>query len=203
MRARWRSRRGARIRSRDSAASSRRHQRVARDLGDDRGGGDRQRQRVAADDRARRAARPSGTSRPSTSAKSARRLSALTARAIAQKRRAADVERVDLRDAGEGDRDASRLGVDDFAQRLAPRRAQRLRIVEPFGQVVGIENHRGDADRPGERAAADLVDAGDAASSRARSARARKRSRARPLFSRSGPCRAGRGRTPRRRAAGR
>ncbi len=48
-------------------------------------------------------------------------------------------------------------------QRVAPHFAQRLRIVEPLGKVVGIEDDRGDADGTCERAAAHLVDAGDPA----------------------------------------
>ena len=32
---------------------------------------------------------------------------------------------------------------------------------EPLGQIVGIENDGGHADRPGQRAAPDLIDAGD------------------------------------------
>ena len=46
-------------------------------------------------------------------------------------------------------------------KRLARGRGQRLRIVEPLGQIVGIENDRGHADRPGQRPAPDFVDAGD------------------------------------------
>jgi hypothetical protein len=38
-------------------------------------------------------------------------------------------------------------------------RLKELRIVQPFGQVVGIENDRGDPDWPGQWAPPDLVDA--------------------------------------------
>ena len=77
------------------------------------------------------------------------------------KRRAADVEEVDFLDAGEDDGDAERLGEDDFAERFARGRQEHLRIVEPLGQIIGIENDGGHADRPGKRAAPDLIDAGD------------------------------------------
>src|SRR6185312_3686497 len=72
-----------------------------------------------------------------------------------------DVEEVDFLDAGENDRDAERLGEDDLAKRFAYRRGERLRIVEPLRQVVGIENDGGDADRSSERPAPDLIDPGD------------------------------------------
>ena len=77
------------------------------------------------------------------------------------KRRAPDVEEVDLLDAGEDDGNAERFGEDDFAQRFARGREEHLRIVEPLGQIVGIKNDCGDADGPGERPAPDLVDACD------------------------------------------
>ncbi len=38
---------------------------------------------------------------------------------------------------------------------------EHLRIVEPLGQIVGIENDRGHADRPGQRAPPNLIDASD------------------------------------------
>ena len=95
-------------------------------------------------------------------------------------RRAADVVAVDLLGAGEGERDGDRLGEDRLRQRFAPRRGQRLRIVEALGQVVGIENHRADADRPGERPAADLVDARDEAAPCGDQRRARCRNAGRP-----------------------
>ena len=62
-------------------------------------------------------------------------------------------------DAGEDDGNAERLGEDDFAQGFARGRLKELRIVQPFGQVVGIENDRGDPDWPGQWAPPDLVDA--------------------------------------------
>ena len=105
--------------------------------------------------------RPSGRSRPSISAKCGRTLKRRHRSRHRAKRRAADVEEVDFLDAGEDDRDAERLGEDDFAERFARGRRENLRIVEPLGQIVGIENDRGHADRPGQRAAPDLIDAGD------------------------------------------
>jgi hypothetical protein len=69
--------------------------------------------------------------------------------------------RVDLIDACEHDRDAQRLGEDDFAQVFPLGFGERLGIVDPEWQIVGIENDRGYPDRPGERAAPDLIDAGD------------------------------------------
>ncbi len=38
---------------------------------------------------------------------------------------------------------------------------ERLGIVDPEWQIVGIENDRGYPNRPGERAAPDLIDARD------------------------------------------
>ena len=82
-----------------------RHQRVARDFGDDRSGGDRQRQSVAADDRRAPDRAGPAACRGRRSARSrALTESAATARAHRQQRRAADVEAVDLFDAGEGER---------------------------------------------------------------------------------------------------
>ena len=46
-------------------------------------------------------------------------------------------------------------------KRFARGRGQHLRIVEPLGQIVGIENDSGHSDRPGQRPAPDFVDAGD------------------------------------------
>ena len=60
------------------------HERIAGRLGDDRGGRDRHRETVSANDRTRPADEAIGASRPSINAKSGRRLSAATARAIAR-----------------------------------------------------------------------------------------------------------------------
>ena len=55
--------------------------------------------------------------------------------------------------------------------KMIGRRASRVvsesafEIVQTFRQVVRIEDHGGDADRPGERPAPDLVHAGDPAAS--------------------------------------
>src|SRR5208282_1168407 len=75
---------------------------------------------------------------------------------------------------------------DEIAQRLAPLGAQRLRIVDPLWRIVGVENHRGDADRPGERPPADLVDAGDERTA-ARQKLALEREVGRAPFQSSGP----------------
>ena len=104
---------------------------------------------------------PSGVSRPSISARCGRRLKPATARAIALSAAPRMLHRVDLIDAGEHDRDAQRLGEDDFAQVFPLGFGERLEIVDPEWQIVGIENDRGDPDRPGERAAPDLIDARD------------------------------------------
>jgi hypothetical protein len=79
------------------------------------------------------------------------------------KRGAANIEEVDFLDAGEDDGNAQRLDEDDFAERFARGRLEHLRIIQPFGQIVGIENDRGDPDRPSKRAAPYLVDPGDPA----------------------------------------
>ena len=64
---------------------------------------------------------------------------------------AADIVGVDLRRAREDHGDAERPGEDDRPQFIALRFGQRLRIVEPFRQIVRIEDDGGNANRPGER----------------------------------------------------
>ena len=105
--------------------------------------------------------RPSGISRPSISAKCGRRLKAATARVIARSAAPRMLKSVDFLDAGEHDETLSALAKMISQKRLTLGRREHLRIVEPFWQIVGIENDRRDPDRPGERAAPDLIDARD------------------------------------------
>ena len=139
----------------------------------------RRRRRSGAPDKAGRRERRGRRSARSPAA----RLSAATARAMAQQGCAADIVGVDLLDAGEDERNASALA------KMIGRRSSRRAAVSAFessrpsGQIARIENHRRDADRTRERAAADLVDAGDAAAAPRRSPRARNRSAARSIAS--------------------
>ena len=68
---------------------------------------------------------------------------------------------VDFPRRSEGHADGERLGEDQLIERLARRRRQRLRIVEPGRQIVPIEDDRGGRNRAGERPAAGFVDPGD------------------------------------------
>src|SRR5690606_1438262 len=73
--------------------------------------------------------------------------------------RPVDVERVDLLDRGDADApdaSAGELRVELLARRLR----QQIGIVDAAREAAAIEDHRGGDDRPGERRAAGLVNAG-------------------------------------------
>ena len=79
--------------------------------------------------------------------------------------RVADVERVDLGHAGPAQPDLGDL-LKLRQKRLAPLRAEPLRIIEARGDTVGMQDHGGGGDGTGQRPAPDLVHAGDDARTR-------------------------------------
>ena len=136
-----------------------RHQPVARDLGDDRGGGDRGDQRIAGHHRLAVAAAvdllvavDEHQLRPAR-----QRLDRARQR---PQRGAQDVVAVDARDRAEGDRDLRR-GADFLVQLFALFGVELLGVVQAARDALGIEHHRRRHHRTGERPPARLVAAGD------------------------------------------
>ena len=115
------------------------HHPVARDLGDDRGGGDRQARGVALDDRARRRSKgPCGQSRPSISAKAGRSDKALTARAIAASVAPRMLSASISSALAKASETLRRLAQDDLEQLLAFRRRAALwNRRRPRGRSAG------------------------------------------------------------------
>jgi hypothetical protein len=83
-----------------------------------------------------------------------------TARRIASSAALQDVQGVDLGDARRCDAEADRALPDLAVEALALLGRQQLRVVEAADRPLLLEDHGGGDDRAGERAAADLVDAG-------------------------------------------
>src|ERR1700722_14514476 len=85
------------------------HHPVARDLGDNRGGGDRETRGVALDDRAPLAAKARRPVAAVDECESRTQRQSVDGARHRRKRRAANIEKIDLLGAGEGDRNAQRL----------------------------------------------------------------------------------------------
>ena len=146
------------------------HEAVARDLGDDRGGGDRRARRVAVDDRALLAAEV----RHREAVEQAQHLAADAvgdaARRVAQRREVGLVQaaRVDAAHAARDDDDPRGGAHHERVERLARLDGVLLGVVERAeqaqlarGQRLVVEQHPGRHQRPGQAAATGLVGAGD------------------------------------------
>jgi hypothetical protein len=133
---------------------------VARDLGQ---GSTRRKWRAPArrpDTMASASTSSAGSRLPSTSTFGRLQAQALHRAAHGQHRGLQDVEAVDLGHAGLSHAAAQGLGPDLVVERVAARGVSRLESARPGWDEV-IQNHRGRHHRPGQRAAAGLVHAGD------------------------------------------
>ena len=139
-----------------------RHVAVACDLGQDRGGHDGRLDRIAADDGARGAAqcRRHAVAVDQRAVRGRRQRRQRAAHAF--HRRPQDVERVDFLALDEHDAPGERALEDDRFEPLALLDAQGFRIAKPTDAPAGIQDHRRDRHRAGQRPAARLVDTGDA-----------------------------------------
>ena len=166
--------------------AARRHHAVAHDLGDDRGGGDRLRALVALDHRlpvagagraARRARRPAPAAASAPGRRAARRIASRLAL------------RMSVRSMVSAEHEANETASAFF--RMIANSASRsscgqpLGIVEPLGDALGVEDHRGRHDRPGQRPAAGLVEPGHRPDAALHRASSRWRSRGGSLPSRT------------------
>jgi len=141
------------------------HNPIARDLGDNGGGGDREAQPVAFDDSLHRASerRSNGAihkrsvrAHPENRDRAGHR----------QQRRAQNVEAVNFNCARRANADMSSATVDTVSKRtvaaLALHSRQHLRIIEPvaqhFWEPAGLEDYCGGDDGPSQRPAPGLVD---------------------------------------------
>ena len=135
------------------------HQPVARDLGDDRGGGNRQHQRVAGDDRLAVAAGVDPVAAVDEHQLGPHRQRPHRARQRPE-RGLQDIVAVDARGRAEGNRDLGG-GANPPVELLALRRRQLLGIVEPARDALGVEHDGGGDHRAGQRPAPRLVAAGN------------------------------------------
>jgi hypothetical protein len=133
--------------------------RRSRDLGDDRGGGDAGAARVAVDEVPLRTGEVAerdevGDDQVGRDGEPRERVGHREARGLQ------DVDPVDRLVIDDADADGDGALADDVEQRLALSRAQELRVGEPPDAAVRPDDDGGGDDRPGERAAPRLVDAG-------------------------------------------
>ncbi|VTZ52137.1 hypothetical protein MPC4_70024 [Methylocella tundrae] len=137
------------------------HQPVARDLGDDGGGGDGENGAVALDDRLGLAAKPRREVVAVDQHIARRACESRQSPAHGAERRLTDIDRVDLRGAGKADRDRERARHDRFIEAFPLLRRQKLRIIEAARKIVRIKDHRRRRDRAGQWPAPRLVNARD------------------------------------------
>lgn len=138
------------------------HDPVARDLGDDAGGGNGQHLAIALDDRLCRAGQIGGQAVAVDQQMVWGMWQGGDGAAHGKVCGVEDVQRVDLGRAGMADADLCR-SHDRVMQPRAGLRAQAFGIAQTLGDRIGAKPHGGGCHRPGQRAAPDFIDAHDPA----------------------------------------
>jgi len=138
------------------------HEGVARDLGDDRGGGDRGAARVAVGERFDRRLLDPGEAQVVGQVMVGRLGQRFQSAADGQKGCLINVDSVDFGGGGGADADGQRLGANADGEFLARVGREHLRVGQAVDADAGRKDDGRGNDGSGQRPAAGLVDAGDA-----------------------------------------